>query len=68
MNGIACAFQGTLGGAAELRSTAAGKAVLSFRVAVSDNRPVAAGVEPQSVRVACWGPGGAPGGPLAEGL
>jgi single-strand DNA-binding protein len=54
MNGIACAFQGTLGGDAELRCTATGKAVLNLRVAVTDNRPGSDGAEPCWMRVSCW--------------
>jgi single-strand DNA-binding protein len=54
MNGIHTAFQGTLGGDAELKYTATGKAVLSLPVAVSENRPGGDGAEPTWVRVSAW--------------
>ncbi|HLZ70495.1 MAG TPA: single-stranded DNA-binding protein [Dehalococcoidia bacterium] len=54
MNGIACAFIGTLGADAELRFTSAGKAALNFSVAVAENRPNGDGATTTWVRCTAW--------------
>jgi single-strand DNA-binding protein len=54
VNGITCAFQGRLGGDAELRYTQQGTAMLVFSVAVEDARR-GDGERAEWVRVTCWG-------------
>jgi len=54
VNGVHCAFEGTLGGDAELRRTSAGKMVCNCSVAVSENRPGGDGAETTWLRVSVW--------------
>jgi single-strand DNA-binding protein len=53
VNGIACALQGRLGGDPELRFAAQGTAMLSFSVAVQDDKRDD-GTPAEWVRVTCW--------------
>ena len=54
MNGVHGAFQGRIGTDPEQRFTATGKALLTFSVAVDENRPGGDGAETQWVRVTAW--------------
>src|SRR5262249_44816996 len=54
VNGIHVAFEGTLGADAELRYTATGTRLLSFRVAVTENRPNGDGAETQWISCSAW--------------
>jgi single-strand DNA-binding protein len=54
MNGIATAFQGRVGSEPELKFTPAAKALLSFSVAVTQNRGGGDGAETQWIKVAAW--------------
>ncbi len=54
MNGIHVALVGTLGQDAELRYTGTGKAVLTFSVAVNENRPGGDGAQTTWVRCTAW--------------
>ena len=54
MNGIVCAFQGRVPRDAELKYTQTGTAMLTFSVAVSDNK-APQDAPPEWVRVVAWG-------------
>jgi single-strand DNA-binding protein len=54
MNGIVTAFEGKLGGDAELRFTSTGKALLNFSVGVLENRSGGDGAELQWIKCVAW--------------